>query len=152
MPNQIIVLLLATTMLVLIICADLHQESTYHDVLRAMGGKKAQQLAALSIMSTCFGVDVTFLIIIGDQFDRCKLLISSISISNIYFISGSVLYFYWRRFLSNILVLTNIHDYLYRRNIDLAHVLLQTIRFSSISLVCIETNRTIHYYYYYSLY
>ncbi|KAH9529710.1 hypothetical protein DERF_003579 [Dermatophagoides farinae] len=65
-----IVILLATTMLALIWSADLHQDTTYHDVLRSMGGKRAQQLAATSIMSTCFGVDVTFLIIIGDQFDR----------------------------------------------------------------------------------
>lgn len=59
-------------MLALIWSADLHQDTTYHDVLRSMGGKRAQQLAATSIMSTCFGVDVTFLIIIGDQFDRCE--------------------------------------------------------------------------------
>ncbi|KAH9424502.1 hypothetical protein DERP_004687 [Dermatophagoides pteronyssinus] len=59
-----IVILLASTMLALMWCADLHKDTTYHDVLRSMGGKRAQQLAATSIMSTCFGVDVTFLIII----------------------------------------------------------------------------------------
>ncbi|KAI7697846.1 Putative sodium-coupled neutral amino acid transporter 7 [Sarcoptes scabiei] len=66
----LMVFLLTTTMLILILCAELHQDTTYHDVLRSMGGKRAQQLAAISIMCTCFGINVTFLIIIGDQFDR----------------------------------------------------------------------------------
>ena len=62
-----------STMLILIFCADLHHDTTYHDVLRSMCGKRAQQMAAASIMCTCFGINVTFLVIIGDQFDRCKL-------------------------------------------------------------------------------
>ncbi|KAJ6221221.1 hypothetical protein RDWZM_007033 [Blomia tropicalis] len=57
-------------MLILIFCADLHHDTTYHDVLRSMCGKRAQQMAAASIMCTCFGINVTFLVIIGDQFDR----------------------------------------------------------------------------------
>ncbi|KPL94057.1 hypothetical protein QR98_0001200 [Sarcoptes scabiei] len=44
-------------MLILILCAELHQDTTYHDVLRSMGGKRAQQLAAISIMCTCFGIN-----------------------------------------------------------------------------------------------
>ena len=43
---------------------------TYHDVLLSMCGKRAQQLAALSIMLTCYGINITFLVIIGDQYDR----------------------------------------------------------------------------------
>lgn len=61
--------LLASTMIVLVYCAELHNDNTYHDVLRSMCGKRTQQMAAFSIMSTCFGINVTFLIIIGDQFD-----------------------------------------------------------------------------------
>ncbi|RWS09581.1 putative sodium-coupled neutral amino acid transporter 7-like protein [Dinothrombium tinctorium] len=39
----------------------------------SMCGKRAQQLAASSIMLTCYGVCVAFLIIIGDQFDRIAI-------------------------------------------------------------------------------
>jgi len=66
----IILLMLATTMLILIYCADLNNVYTYHDVLESMCGKRVKQMAACSIMITCFGICVTFLIIIGDQFDR----------------------------------------------------------------------------------
>ncbi|CAG2101308.1 unnamed protein product [Medioppia subpectinata] len=62
--------MLASTMLILIYCSDINNDSTYHDVLLSMCGKRAQQLAAASIMCTCFGINVTFLIIIGDQYDR----------------------------------------------------------------------------------
>lgn len=62
--------MMASTMLALVFCADLHRDTTYHDVLRSMCGNRAQQLAAASIMCTCFGINVTFLVIIGDQFDR----------------------------------------------------------------------------------
>ncbi|CAG2161906.1 unnamed protein product [Oppiella nova] len=66
----VIIAMLATTMLILIYCSDINNDSTYHDVLLSMCGKRAQQLAAASIMCTCFGINVTFLIIIGDQYDR----------------------------------------------------------------------------------
>jgi amino acid permease len=65
-------MMLASTMLILVYCSDLNKDNTYHDVLLSMCGKRAQQLAAASIMSTCFGIGVTFLIIIGDQYDRSK--------------------------------------------------------------------------------
>lgn len=64
------VFLMATTMLVLVYCARVHNESSYHGVMRTMCGKRVMQAAAASIAITCFGICVTFLIIIGDQFDR----------------------------------------------------------------------------------
>lgn len=66
----IILLMLGTTMFILIYCADLNDVYSYHDVLESMCGKRVKQMAASSIMITCFGICVTFLIIIGDQFDR----------------------------------------------------------------------------------
>ena len=62
--------MLASTMLALIFCADLHQVGNYHEVLSCMSGRITQQLAGVSIMCTCFGISVTYLVIIGDQFDR----------------------------------------------------------------------------------
>lgn len=69
---KVLILMLASTMIVLVYCSDLNKDNTYHDVLHSMCGRRAQQLAALSIMSTCFGICVTFLIIIADQYDRSK--------------------------------------------------------------------------------
>lgn len=57
-------------MFILVYCADFNQDNTYHDVLLSMCGKRAQQLSALSILLTCYGINITFLVIIGDQYDR----------------------------------------------------------------------------------
>uniref|UniRef100_T1K0M2 Amino acid transporter transmembrane domain-containing protein n=2 Tax=Tetranychus urticae TaxID=32264 RepID=T1K0M2_TETUR len=62
--------ILASTMIILVYASDLNKDDTYHDVLLSLCGKRAQQLSAISILLTCYGVCVTFLIIIGDQFDR----------------------------------------------------------------------------------
>ncbi|UYV67723.1 SLC38A7 [Cordylochernes scorpioides] len=61
---------LSATMMVLAYCADINGDETYHDVLLSVVGRRAQQLSAFSILLTCFGVCITFLIIIGDQYDR----------------------------------------------------------------------------------
>lgn len=64
------VILMATTMLVLVYCARLNNVSSYHDVMKTMCGRRVMQFSAASIAITCFGICITFLIIIGDQFDR----------------------------------------------------------------------------------
>ncbi|XP_028967688.1 putative sodium-coupled neutral amino acid transporter 7 [Galendromus occidentalis] len=64
---------LSVTMMVLAYCSDVKGDCTYHDVLMTTVGRKAQQLAAASILVTCYGVSITFLIIIGDQYDRLFL-------------------------------------------------------------------------------
>lgn len=71
----LMMVLLISTMLVLVHCADLNNDNTYHDVLLSMCGRRAQQCAALSILLTCYGICITFLIIIGDQYDRLFLSI-----------------------------------------------------------------------------
>lgn len=57
-------------MFILVYCADINQDDSYHDVLMSMCGKRAQQISAFSIFLTCYGINVTFLVIIGDQYDR----------------------------------------------------------------------------------
>ena len=64
------VFLMATTMMVLVYCAQINNETSYNGVMLAMCGRRVMQLAAGSITITCFGICVTFVIIIGDQFDR----------------------------------------------------------------------------------
>lgn len=60
-------------MFILAYSSDLNKDSTYHDVLLSLCGKRAQQLSAISILLTCYGICITFLIIIGDQFDRSRV-------------------------------------------------------------------------------
>ncbi|GBM50023.1 Putative sodium-coupled neutral amino acid transporter 7 [Araneus ventricosus] len=69
----IMMVVLISTMLVLVYSADVNKDNTYHDVLLSLCGRRAQQFAALSILLTCYGICITFLIIIGDQYDRLFL-------------------------------------------------------------------------------
>lgn len=69
---QLLIGILASTMFILVYSSDINKDCTYHDVLLSMCGKRSQQLSAISILLTCFGICVTFLIIIGDQYDRSK--------------------------------------------------------------------------------
>ena len=57
-------------MIILVYSSDLNGDNTYHDVILSMCGKRMQQLAAVSILLTCYGICVTFLIIIGDQMEK----------------------------------------------------------------------------------
>lgn len=70
--TQLLIGILASTMFILVYSSDINKDCTYHDVLLSMCGKRSQQLSALSIMLTCFGICITFLIIIGDQYDRSE--------------------------------------------------------------------------------
>lgn len=65
-----VVILMASTIMTLIYCAQICNENSYHGVMNEMCGKLVMQLSAASISITCFGICVTFVIIIGDQFDR----------------------------------------------------------------------------------
>ncbi|KAL1440046.1 hypothetical protein MTO96_009863 [Rhipicephalus appendiculatus] len=68
---QILMIFLnVVTMLILGYCADLNGDNTFHDVLLTTCGRRAQQIAATSILLSCYGVCITFLIVIGDQYDR----------------------------------------------------------------------------------
>lgn len=63
-------ILMISTIMVLVYCAQIHNEDSYHGVMRTMCGPGIMQLSAASIAITCFGICITFIIIIGDQFDR----------------------------------------------------------------------------------
>lgn len=79
-------------MLILVLCAELHRDTAYHDVLRSMCGQFTQQLSGISIMLTCFGINVTLLIIIGDQYDRSKCLLLLLLLLLLTFVSSSPSY------------------------------------------------------------
>lgn len=67
---KVLLIFITSTMFILVYCADFNQDDTYHDVLLSMCGKRAQQISAVSILLTCYGINITFLVIIGDQYDR----------------------------------------------------------------------------------
>lgn len=66
----ILLVFVSSTMFILAYCADFNKDDTYHNVLLSMCGKRAQQISAVSILLTCYGICITFLVIIGDQYDR----------------------------------------------------------------------------------
>lgn len=61
-------------MLILAHCADKAGALTLQDVLQAACGKTGLISCSVLVALYCFGTCVTFLIIIGDQFDRGKFL------------------------------------------------------------------------------
>ncbi|PVD21371.1 hypothetical protein C0Q70_19544 [Pomacea canaliculata] len=56
-------------------CSDLKQSATYQDTIFSVCGKHAQTACALSILLYCFGTCITFLIIIGDQWEEFFLFV-----------------------------------------------------------------------------
>lgn len=74
---QSVMLVFAFIALILLAyCADLCNAATYQDVMQGMCGKWGRRLCALCITLYCFGTCITFLIIIGDQWDRILLFAS----------------------------------------------------------------------------
>ena len=59
-------------LLILAYCSDLQQSATYQDVVYSMCGKRMQTACAITIILYTFGTCITFFIIIGDQWDKCK--------------------------------------------------------------------------------
>lgn len=64
------VLVLGMTVIVLAYCADVNKDCTYHDVVLSTCGPKWRCMVAVSVLLTCYGVCITYLLVIGDQFDR----------------------------------------------------------------------------------
>lgn len=58
------------SMLILIYCAQRHNNATYQDVVFSLCGKNARILCSVTVALYAFGTCVTFFIIIGDQLDK----------------------------------------------------------------------------------
>lgn len=63
------------SMLILIYCAQIHNSATYQDVVHALCGKRARILCSIFVALYAFGTCVTFVIIIGDQWQKFLLLV-----------------------------------------------------------------------------
>jgi len=68
---QIVLLAFAcSTLVILAYCADANKSPTYQDVIKSCLGSKFHLLCSFCIAVYCYGSCITFLIVIGDQFDR----------------------------------------------------------------------------------
>lgn len=67
---QLMVFALGVTVVVLAYCSDVNKDRTYHGIVLSMCGPRWRFLVAVSVLLTCYGVCVTYLLVLGDQFDR----------------------------------------------------------------------------------
>lgn len=72
---QVFLVFVVVALVTLGYCSDLKQSATYQDTIFSVCGKHAQTACALSILLYCFGTCITFLIIIGDQWEECQCLV-----------------------------------------------------------------------------
>ena len=69
---QIFLTFIVAAIMILAYCSDIKGANTYQDVVRTVCGKNAQRASAMFLTTYCFGTCITFLIIIGDQWEDCK--------------------------------------------------------------------------------
>jgi len=68
---QVVLLAFAcSTLVILAYCADSHVSPTYQDVIKSCLGSKFHLISSICIAVYCYGCCITFLIVIGDQYDR----------------------------------------------------------------------------------
>ena len=71
---QIFLVFVVAAIMILGYCSDIKGTSNYQDVVHSVCGPWAQLACAVSITLYCFGTCITFLIIIGDQWQMCELV------------------------------------------------------------------------------
>jgi len=69
---QVLAVFIFISMIVLVYCAQVHISASYQDVVLACCGRATYKFCSLVVALYSFGTCVTFLIIIGDQWDKCK--------------------------------------------------------------------------------
>lgn len=74
--QALFVVFVVIALLVLAHCSDINGAATYQDVLRSVCGQNAQRASAVFLAVYCFGTCITFLIIIGDQWEEFFLFVA----------------------------------------------------------------------------
>ncbi|CAG5126479.1 unnamed protein product [Candidula unifasciata] len=74
--QSIFVVFVVVAIMILGYCSDISKTNTYQDVVHSVCGSLAQLACAVCIMLYCFGTCITFLIIIGDQWELFFLDVS----------------------------------------------------------------------------
>ena len=75
---QIFLIFVICAILILAYCSDIKGTTTYQDVVLSVCGRNAQRMCSFTLMVYCFGTCITFLIIIGDQWEECKYTCTTI--------------------------------------------------------------------------
>ncbi|XP_054164858.1 sodium-coupled neutral amino acid transporter 7-like [Oppia nitens] len=68
-------------------CADISQATSLQDIVLAFCGYKCQQFCSIIIILYSYGACITFVIIIGDQFDRIFLSLYGINFTNHWYLN-----------------------------------------------------------------
>ena len=71
--HLMILVFVMPTMYTLVYCSERYSLNTYHELVAYLCGKWAEKLVALTLVVVCYGISITLLILIGDQFDRIFL-------------------------------------------------------------------------------
>lgn len=71
--QAIFLVFVVVALMILAYCSDINMTCNYQDVVLSVCGKNAQRFCAFTIMTYCFGTCITFLIIIGDQWEEVFL-------------------------------------------------------------------------------
>ncbi|XP_013783114.1 putative sodium-coupled neutral amino acid transporter 7 [Limulus polyphemus] len=67
--QAILVALVISALLTLAYCSDVNGSTTYQEVVRSIYGERTRRICSVLIIFFGFGASVTFVIVIGDQFD-----------------------------------------------------------------------------------
>ncbi|XP_033755425.1 putative sodium-coupled neutral amino acid transporter 7 [Pecten maximus] len=72
--QAVFLVFVVVALMILAYCSDINMTCNYQDVVLSVCGKNAQRFCAFTIMTYCFGTCITFLIIIGDQWEEVFLV------------------------------------------------------------------------------
>lgn len=75
------------SLFILTYCSEICQATSYQEVVGAFCGYKTQYLCVFFIIAYSYGACITFIIIIGDQFDRSKIIICGQENYLLYFVA-----------------------------------------------------------------
>lgn len=77
---QIFLVFVVIAIMILGYSSDVKNTANYQDVVHSICGPIARLACAISITLYCFGTCITFLIIIGDQWELCKLFVCTVEL------------------------------------------------------------------------
>ncbi|WAR11527.1 S38A7-like protein [Mya arenaria] len=74
--QAVFLIFIIAAIMILAYCSDIKGATTYQDVVLSVCGKNAQRASAMFLTVYCFGTCITFLIIIGDQWEEFFIFVA----------------------------------------------------------------------------
>ncbi|CAG2168700.1 unnamed protein product [Oppiella nova] len=87
--QTVFVILIIGSLLLLTYCTDISNATSFQEVVFAFCGPKSQHLCSLAIILYSYGSCITFVIIIGDQFDRIFLSLYGPNFTDLWYMRRS---------------------------------------------------------------